>query len=253
MKYFTTLVFIDFEKQIKPFLKTKFTFAKKKRMDQQKQFTENDRIFYADGYRLAQTAITGGLTTARLFSAIEKLYEAIDSLNDAIISYSEKQKISIACHKGCEWCCHQAVFANSYELHYLSEKMRESFSPDELLVIHQKCREKQAVTSKLAEEAVLKYKSPCPLLKDGSCSKYSARPMACRIYLSYKLESCLEFYRNPDNDANYPALLEFPLRAGQMMNEGFRAALKESGLETAEFRIEEGLSIVLANRPPDIE
>jgi hypothetical protein len=77
--------------------------------------------------------------------------------------------------------------------------------------------------------------------------------MACRIYLSYKLESCLEFYRNPDNDANYPALLEFPLRAGQMMNEGFRAALKESGLETAEFRIEEGLSIVLANRPPDFE
>jgi hypothetical protein len=35
-----------------------------------------------------------------------------------------------------------------------------------------------------------------------------------------------------------------------MMNEGFRAALKEFGIETAEFRMEEGLRITLKNNQP---
>ena len=35
------------------------------------------------------------------------------------------------------------------------------------------------------------------------------------------------------------------------MNEGFRAALKEHGIDTAEFRLEEGLRIVLKNDMPE--
>lgn len=104
---------------------------------------------------------------------------------------------------------------------------------------------KSAKTDVLTEEEVLKFKSPCPLLINGSCSAYEARPMACRIYLSTQLETCLEFYQHPENEDNYPALIDFPLRAGQMMNEGFRAALKEIGVETAEFRLETGLNILL--------
>jgi Fe-S-cluster containining protein len=100
------------------------------------------------------------------------------------------------------------------------------------------------------EQELANYKSPCALLENGACSVYDARPMACRIYLSTKLETCLEFYNHPDNEHNYPALIELPLRAGRMMNEGFMAALKEHGIETAEFRLEQGLSIVLKNDQP---
>ena len=71
------------------------------------------------------------------------------------------------------------------------------------------------------------------------------------IYLSTKLQTCLEFYHHPENETNFPALIDLPLRAGQMMNEGFRAALKESGIETAEFRLEEGLRITLKNKQPN--
>lgn len=214
-------------------------------------FTENDRIFYSDGYQLAQTAIEKGLSKATLFSAIESLYEAIDSLNDSIIAYSERQNMNVACSKGCQWCCHQAVFANSYELHFLSERIKEKSEPEEFKKILERTEAKYAITSKLSNEEVLKYKSPCPLLIDGACSFYRERPMACRIYLSNKLETCIEFYHHPENEENFPALLDFPLRAGRMMNEGFRAALKEGGVDTAEFKFEEGLRIVLKNNQPD--
>lgn len=216
-----------------------------------KQFSENDRIFYSDGYKLAQGAIQQGFSTQSLFTAIELLYGAIDEINDSILELARRQNIQVDCQKGCYWCCHQAVYANSYELHFLSEQLKTRFTKEEFSDVVHLAEKKNAVTSQLSIEEILKYKSPCPLLKDGACSMYSARPMACRIYLSTRLDSCLEFYNNPDNEANFPALIDFPLRAGRMMNEGFRAALKELGIETAEFRLEEGLSIVLKNNQPD--
>jgi Fe-S-cluster containining protein len=212
-----------------------------------KNFNENDQIFYADGYNLAQTAIKKGLTSESLFQAIESLYQAIDGLNDSIIALAARKNINVACAKGCQWCCHQAVFANSYEIHYLSEKIKQNFPAHSLSIIRRNCESKNNITSKLTENKVLNYKSPCPLLSNGACSIYFARPMACRIYLSTNLESCLEFYRHPENESNFPALIEFPLQAGRMMNEGFMAALKETGVETAEFRLEEGLQIALNN------
>ena len=215
-----------------------------------KHFSENDRIFYSDGYRLAQSAIEEGLTNETLFSAIESLYDAIDGLNDSIIALAERQNIKVACFKGCHWCCHQAVFANSYELHFLSEKIKKNFNPEDLTVVIAKTDAKYLATSNLSDDHILKYKAPCPLLQEGACSAYTARPMACRIYLSTKLQTCLEFYHHPENETNFPALIDLPLRAGQMMNEGFRAALKESGIETAEFRLEEGLRITLKNNQP---
>jgi len=216
-----------------------------------KHFTENDRIFYSDGYQLVQTAIRTGFSNDTLFSAIESLYAAIDSLNDSVIALASRQNSEVACFKGCHWCCHQAVFANSYELHFLSEKIKTNFTKEELSGIIERTEAKYNMTSKLNDEEVLKFKSPCPLLRDGACSIYEARPMACRIYLSTKLQTCLEFYHHPENETNYPALIDFPLRAGQMMNEGFSAALKEFGIETAEFRMEDGLQIVLKTIQPN--
>ena len=220
-------------------------------VNQNKHFTENDRIFYSDGYKLGQSAIEQGISNSTLFSAIELLYAAIDGLNDSIVALSDRQNKSAACKKGCHWCCHQAVYANSYELHFLSEKIKSRFSSEKISNYIDASEAKFAVTSKMNEEEVSTYKAPCPLLENGACSIYDARPMACRIYLSINLETCLEFYRHPENKLNYPALIEFPLRAGRMMNEGFMAALKGVGIATAEFRLEDGLRIVLKNDQPE--
>lgn len=215
-----------------------------------KDFTENDHIFYSDGYKLAQSAIEQGLSNDTLFAAIESLYLAIDGLNDSIVALAERQNTRVACHKGCHCCCHQAVYANSYELHYLSEKIKSRYTSEKISKWIEVADTKFAVTSKMNETEVSNFKAPCPLLENGACSTYDARPMACRIYLSTKLETCIEFYQHPENKLNFPALIEFPLHAGRMMNEGFMGALKDHGIETAEFRLEEGLSIVLKNEQP---
>jgi hypothetical protein len=69
--------------------------------------------------------------------------------------------------------------------------------------------------------------------------------MACRIYISTDVKSCIDFYHHPEENDCYPALLKLTLHCGQKMNEGFKAVLKINGIKTQEFRIEEK---ILENR-----
>ncbi len=215
------------------------------------KLNEHELLFYTDGFNLGKKAAEVAGNEPEFLSYVRELYRTVDQLLDSILSMAKRQQVNVACKKGCEYCCHQAVFANSYELHYLGNYINEKFyTPNKDQVINKAVAKDKAVL-KLDEKQMLSYKSPCPLLIDGACSAYEARPMACRIYLSMDLPSCLEFFKNPDSATSYPQLLEFPLMAGRMMNEGFTAALRESGIEIAEFRLEDGLATMLkygANR-----
>lgn len=207
----------------------------------QDNLSEHEKIFYNDGFMLGQQAALNVKDEKKFFSYIEEMYQSIDKLIDSLLDFALKQGVTVDCKKGCSWCCHQAVFANSYEVHYLGEFIKKNFSSEEQENILKSAKQKNKKTSTLKEKDVLAYKSPCALLKDGACMAYEARPMACRIYLSMNLSSCTEFYKNPRNKNNYPALLEFPLQAGRMMNEGFIAALKEMEVYIDEFKLEDGL------------
>ena len=209
-------------------------------------FSEYKQMFFNDGYQLGLDAVKDGYHEHTLFQAIEQMHQAIDQLIDSLAGMAQKQGLPVNCKKGCAWCCHQAVFANSYELKHLGHFIQKHFSAEQTQQVKKQSSAKNEITSALKQEQVLSYKSPCPLLKDGACTAYQARPMACRIYLSTRVASCLEFYKNPTDKDHYPALLDFPLRAGQMMNEGFMAALAEVGIETTEFRLEDGLNSFLS-------
>jgi Fe-S-cluster containining protein len=210
-------------------------------MEQQKQLSENDRILYLDGYNIGKSVNIGDSNNRSLFKASRIIYKNIDSLNISLLENARKQGITIACKEGCSWCCHQAVYVITPELEYLASYIKHSFSEEIKDKIYKRANEKYRVTKKLGKEKLHKHKSPCPLLFDGKCIAYDARPMACRIYLSSKVSTCEEFYNNPENKENYPALMEFPLQAGRMINEGFTRALIGKEYKVEETTIEEGL------------
>ena len=209
--------------------------------------SEHGQVFYKDGYRLGKQAVAEIKNETAFLQNIGAMYKAVDELLNSLLALAQRQQVTVDCKKGCAWCCHQAVFANSYEIHYLGNYLKNHFSPEEQTEVVRHATNKNKITGALDEEKMLSYKSPCPLLKDGACSAYAARPMACRIYLSMDVGSCREFYQNPNNPASFPALLDFPLLAGKMMNEGFMAALKEEGIFVKEFRLEEGLEAILTS------
>lgn len=211
--------------------------------------SETDRIFYSDGYRLGQAAISDGFTSEAVAGGIGQLLSAIDGLIDSLLQQAGRSGVQVDCTKGCAWCCHQPVFANTFELQYLTDYIRKNFSPERISMILEKAGAKNRLVAPMTEKQMLNHKSPCPLLEEGACSAYAARPMACRIYLSSSVASCIRFYSDPEDADNYPALMEFPLRAGRMMNQGFTAALKQHGHPSSVHRIEEGLLVNILSGP----
>jgi Fe-S-cluster containining protein len=200
-----------------------------------------ESAFYSDGYQLGMQVCTANLNPEAMMASISEMYNSIDRLIDYLTEFAQNQSQPIHCTKGCEWCCHQPVFALSFEMDYLTRFIETNFDTETKNRIKLKAESKMNAFGFLNETNLLNAKFPCPLLENGACLAYSARPMACRIYLSSDVNSCLWFFKEPTDKNSIPALLNLPLRAGKMMNEGFKAALKTHGYETKEYRIEEKL------------
>ncbi len=196
---------------------------------------EIDRIFYRDGYRIASQHLGEQVTAPNLRAGIESLQRGVDDLLEAFLRRSAGEDKPAECKKGCNWCCHQAVYAVTHEFLHISQYVFKNFTAE---------RRDQCL--KRAQERVLsQLKSPCPFLESGSCSIYPVRPMGCRIYLSSSVRACKREYDDPTNDRVFPDLFEFPLRSGRMLNQGFVAYLKQIGFQSSELPIEQGYSSLL--------
>jgi Fe-S-cluster containining protein len=201
---------------------------------------EMERLFYRDGYRVAHEELEQEINPENLKRAIAKLYRSVSELLDSFLERSASEGVPAECQNGCSWCCHQEMFAVTHELlflygyalKHLSEKQREG--------VLDRSREKVKLTLNKPIEEQLKVRSACPLLFEGSCLAYEARPMACRIYLSSSSRSCKMAYDQPGNQKRIPELYAFPLLAGRMLNEGFVAYLKQVGLISSELPMEQG-------------
>jgi hypothetical protein len=132
------------------------------------------------------------------------------------------------------------VFAVTHEFLYLQHYVAAHCKESERNRFLENARQKTERTGKRTTGEQLLFRFPCPFLEEGACAVYPARPMACRIYLSSSVETCIKSHEHPADERSFPALFEFPLRAGRMLNEGFVAYLKQSGLKTTEFPVEQG-------------
>ncbi|MCF6331969.1 MAG: YkgJ family cysteine cluster protein [Draconibacterium sp.] len=210
-------------------------------MNSTQNFSDIEKTFFSDGYKFGMKALKGNLSHDSLFLSISEMYSSIDELILSLTRFSIQQNKPVECKKGCSFCCHQPVFALDYEMQYLNFFIKENFTEKVQNEIRTRANNNQLKLSNLQKSEILNSKQPCPLLTNSSCLVYEARPMACRIYLSTAVKSCQKFYTDPKNKSNFPALLEFPLRAGRMMNEGFKSALKTKGILAKEFRIDENI------------
>jgi Fe-S-cluster containining protein len=206
---------------------------------------EIKRIFYRDGYRLAQDNLGKEVTASNLRRAIDQLFRAVDELLASFLERSSVEGVPADCKKGCRWCCYQEVYAVTHEFLYLHDYILHNFPDKKRADILVRAGEKIKRTMNRQVEEQLKVRYACPFLQHSNCLVYRARPMACRIYLSSSVHSCKRDHDQPANRSNIPELYEFPLLAGRMFNEGFVAYLKLLGLRTSELPLEQGYASVV--------
>lgn len=91
----------------------------------------------------------------------------------------------LGCKKGCSHCCHLQVEATIPEAILAFAHVADPADPRRRTIA-----ETAALLAGLDENARMLSRTRCPMLRDGSCSIYEARPLLCRATFATEPEQC---------------------------------------------------------------
>lgn len=117
-------------------------------------------------------------------------YNRLKKLADRVSAAAEPH---VACRKGCSECCNIAVVITSFEAELIGEVIRKK--PLKVGVRHDdlSLREKY-------------FGQPCTFLRNGMCSIYADRPLACRTHFNLSDTSLFCSTEIPPEDSRVPNL-----------------------------------------------
>lgn len=105
-------------------------------------------------------------------------------LQRAASAWTQPLQSVAACRRGCAHCCHIPVTISGIEAALIGRHTgRAPAQPDESVRLDAFAELTDAATALEALSAAMA-PTPCPFLREGTCSIYDVRPMACRLLLN---------------------------------------------------------------------
>lgn len=153
---------------------------------------------------------------------------------------------AVQCRSGCTYCCHFNVEATVLEVLRIAAEQASGALPDRRATVAETAPRLAGV----GREARRKTGIPCPLLADGACSAYAARPLACRSLLSLDAAACAADFAAGLEGGERPAVpsLSLPMLLGMAILSGQVAALNDFRL--ASHSVELTAALALLDRDP---
>lgn len=126
-------------------------------------------------------------------ASFRQIHQKVDEL---ISGLPGNRKVRIRCKKGCSFCCHYNVEIYRGEAMLIAEYCaQKGISIDKEYLLQQ-------LRSKPLDLPLRRSHSACVFLKDGECSIYEVRPIACRNYFVINDPKYCDAYTYP-----YPSKL----------------------------------------------
>lgn len=200
--------------------------------------------------RLVKKAVRHGYT----IETLESIFTSANALAGGVLAAVRRVNGApkpTACGSGCTYCCHLQVEISVPELVSLVSYIDENFSLAEIEALKARVDEAERQTRGLNSYERLFARVRCPLLSDGQCSVYPARPLVCRGYNSYNWAICAQ-------DLSYPRSWRLVPHDAAQKNiysdvlEGVSSGLKEEGLSSELLELIAALRIAL-DRPDACE
>jgi Fe-S-cluster containining protein len=154
---------------------------------------------------------------------------------------------SLACARGCAFCCYSFVSASAPEIFLLAKTVCSAPHRDQAVAL-ERVRVTDAVISGLSKPDRFAKRQPCSMLVANECSAYAGRPMACRAFASFSLPKCEIAFQTGSEDIPVPSInMEFRRNC----NQALWSALSILGLPITAYELNQGLLTALET--PDAE
>ena len=152
----------------------------------------------------------------------------------------------LECKRGCDYCCRGYVSATAPQRFAAAKAIRAHRLSHEAAVA--RIGAAAAKVRGLDWKTRCKLHEPCPLLVEGGCSIYASRPLPCRAFVSFSVNSCRRALELDTNDIDVPPIYG---NVRSALENALRAVLKHHGLPLESDELDGGLASVLAH--PDAE
>jgi hypothetical protein len=190
--------------------------------------------------------IARSVSAGQFDDAVARSLAAFDTLNEEII---EQKGVKLDCRAGCSVCCSLRVEVFAHEIFLLARHIRSHFSADQISALLDRL---DAHAGQVLPLTVFEHATRniiCPLLQNGRCSVYEARPQCCRRHHSQDLAACQFTFDHPDD-------LEFPGAHDRDLFRALTGAMQENidayaGLGYDHTIYELGTALLEALRDPE--
>lgn len=145
----------------------------------------------AEGAFAAEHFARHGVDRGSVFALLDRYASLYDNMGEVVLP-TASGPVKAACKKGCALCCHTIILLTAPEAFYLADFIERTRSPEAFAALVEAVRSADRVTRGKAGPERWSAGGPCALLdtREGACSVYGGRPLACRGAYSASLQAC---------------------------------------------------------------
>lgn len=150
---------------------------------------------------------------------------------------------SIACRKGCYFCCHVNVSSTIPDAILVAATIQSGAAGRFASAV------KATATRIAGLSAADRYRQaiPCPMLEDGACGIHEARPTACRAYLATDAGRCEASLRSAQAGGEPTPVesLAYPQQLSAAINSGVLRGCADAGLQNCAVELTQAVDRIL--------
>lgn len=150
-------------------------------------------------------------------------------------------KKALGCRMGCAHCCHAWVSAKAPEVLIA----KRAIAPRDLEAVKASVEAAWARSGVAGPAERAAMAAPCPMLVDGACRIYAARPATCRTAVSMDASLCAEAFRPGAAPVDIPTP-EFHIVMRRGYSIALAGALRRAGYEAASYEFVGAMRAALA-------
>jgi Fe-S-cluster containining protein len=175
---------------------------------------------------------------------VVRMYARLEKEQGAVIAASN---LTLACERGCNYCCHQRVEIRPYEAFVLADYVRTKMTAAEQDDVKRRLAANLERIKPLEPLQHTQAGIACALLVNGACSVYDARPAACRKYYSLSVDTCRAAFEHPAEPLIGPLEDDNLRLAGNAIALGYARGVEESGRDANRYELHAVLLDALEN------